>query len=439
MDKKKIAVIGAGPKAIAIAAKAHVLKQQNILDVDITLFDELDVAANWDGANGFTDGNHKLGTAPEKDIGFPYNSIFGREVNREIFRYSWQNYLVDKGRFASYIDRGKIHPFHEEWARYLRWVKTRINSNVLIERVTQINPANDKISLVSVSKGQQHTREFSGVVVTGPGRPIKIGNPSHEWSENIIDGRVFWQRIAVFRELNNGKIAIIGGGETAASIAVCLTQQAPNLSIDIVNRHGTLYTRGESFHENELYTNPDKWVHLDETDRDDFMRRTDRGVFSVESKKIIDHTDKIRVITGNVTHIGHNRKAVAINVYRQNGSTVEYVYDKVIVAVGFDPHSFLDLLPDHLRRRHVEDKNGHKIDLYKYIRKHVDYHFRVPVPLDSYKCINLHMPMLAGLNQGPGFPNLSCLGILSDRVLSAYTENPIEDTWHCRSKVDVNV
>lgn len=26
---------------------------------------------------------------------------------------------------------------------------------------------------------------------------------------------------------------------------------------------------------------------------------------------------------------------------------------------------------------------------------------------------------LAGLNQGPGFPNLSCLGLLSDRVLGA--------------------
>jgi mycobactin lysine-N-oxygenase len=29
------------------------------------------------------------------------------------------------------------------------------------------------------------------------------------------------------------------------------------------------------------------------------------------------------------------------------------------------------------------------------------------------------LPNLAGLNQGPGFPNLSCLGLLSDRVLGA--------------------
>jgi mycobactin lysine-N-oxygenase len=29
----------------------------------------------------------------------------------------------------------------------------------------------------------------------------------------------------------------------------------------------------------------------------------------------------------------------------------------------------------------------------------------------------LHLPVMAGLAQGPGFPNLSCLGLLSDRIL----------------------
>ena len=32
----------------------------------------------------------------------------------------------------------------------------------------------------------------------------------------------------------------------------------------------------------------------------------------------------------------------------------------------------------------------------------------------------LHLPVMAGLAQGPGFPNLSCLGLLSDRVLRRY-------------------
>ncbi len=31
----------------------------------------------------------------------------------------------------------------------------------------------------------------------------------------------------------------------------------------------------------------------------------------------------------------------------------------------------------------------------------------------------LFLPNLSGLNEGPGFPNLSCLGLLSDRILGA--------------------
>jgi mycobactin lysine-N-oxygenase len=39
----------------------------------------------------------------------------------------------------------------------------------------------------------------------------------------------------------------------------------------------------------------------------------------------------------------------------------------------------------------------------------------------------LHLPVLAGPAQGPGFSNLSCLGLLADRVLQPYLthESPL--------------
>jgi mycobactin lysine-N-oxygenase len=39
----------------------------------------------------------------------------------------------------------------------------------------------------------------------------------------------------------------------------------------------------------------------------------------------------------------------------------------------------------------------------------------------------LHLPVLAGLAQGPGFPNLSCLGLLSDRILRRYVPSGLAD------------
>jgi mycobactin lysine-N-oxygenase len=37
----------------------------------------------------------------------------------------------------------------------------------------------------------------------------------------------------------------------------------------------------------------------------------------------------------------------------------------------------------------------------------------------------LHVPVIAGLAQGPGFPNLSCLGLLSDRILRRYVPHQV--------------
>jgi len=34
--------------------------------------------------------------------------------------------------------------------------------------------------------------------------------------------------------------------------------------------------------------------------------------------------------------------------------------------------------------------------------------------------LHLAVPMLAGLAQGPGFPNLTCLGLLSERLLEPF-------------------
>src|SRR5437667_12801149 len=49
----------------------------------------------------------------------------------------------------------------------------------------------------------------------------------------------------------------------------------------------------------------------------------------------------------------------------------------------------------------------------------------------------LHLPLAAGLAQGPGFPNLSCLGLLSDRILRTYVrqEEPAATATGSRERV----
>ena len=72
-----LAVVGAGPKGIAIAAKARVLAAAGLDAPRVVLIDPGPVAGNWTGHQGYTSGLLPLGTPPEKDIGFPYPASWG--------------------------------------------------------------------------------------------------------------------------------------------------------------------------------------------------------------------------------------------------------------------------------------------------------------------------------------------------------------------------
>src|SRR5260370_26173625 len=72
-----LAVVGAGPKGIAIAAKARALAAAGLDAPRVALVDRATVAGNWSGRQGYTSGLQPLGTPPEKDIGFPYADSWG--------------------------------------------------------------------------------------------------------------------------------------------------------------------------------------------------------------------------------------------------------------------------------------------------------------------------------------------------------------------------
>jgi mycobactin lysine-N-oxygenase len=90
-----------------------------------------------------------------------------------------------------------------------------------------------------------------------------------------------------------------------------------------------------------------------------------------------------------------------------------HAFDYVVVAVGFDPLGFVNRLSERARDRlqaaaaaltpgAIEAAVGYDLGI------------RGLTP-------RLHLPMLSGVIQGPGFPNLSCLGLLAERILAAYT------------------
>jgi mycobactin lysine-N-oxygenase len=225
----------------------------------------------------------------------------------------------------------------------------------------------------------------------------------------VLDGRTFWLRPRMAAPGVAQSVCVIGGGETAASVVIGLLKMAHKRStVDVLTSRGVLYSRGESYEENRLFSDPGDWPRLAETHRREFLDRTDRGVFSQQAEATLNASPGFRTLAGRAVHIDAGDRQVVVTI--QYGPERERVaYDLVVVAIGFRARWFEDLLGPQARARLAAALDGDELDR------------RIGVDL-SVTGLDppLHLPVLAGLAQGPGFPNLSCLGLLSDRVLRRY-------------------
>lgn len=415
-----LAIIGAGAKAVAVAAKAAVLREMGFEVADVVAIERSDVAANWRAGGGWTDGRQRLGTSPEKDVGFPYRSTLVADRNAELdermMRFSWQSYLVATDQFVGWIDRGRPAPTHDTWAAYLRWVADEVGLKVVRGEVVQIS--------VDGPRWVLHTNDSSlsadTVMVTGPGQPERSmlsGDP------RVLSIAQFWQRAGQHDRIVAENVAVIGGGETAASMLNELFHHRVS-AITAISPQATLFTRGEGFFENSLFSDPTGWRSLTQAERRDCIARTDRGVFSARVQESLLGDERIKHLRGRVARVVNRDDRIWITLCTDNcGEPQETLhrFDLVIDGSGADPLWFLPLMSPAaldllepgvggpLTGERLEESIGHDLAVVGVTPK-------------------LVLPNLSGVNEGPGFPNLSCLGLLSDRVLGAemgVTEQPI--------------
>ena len=63
-NRKTLACIGAGPRAVSVAALATALRKADVADIEVLLVEKNEVGGNWSGSGGFTDGTYPLDTCP---------------------------------------------------------------------------------------------------------------------------------------------------------------------------------------------------------------------------------------------------------------------------------------------------------------------------------------------------------------------------------------
>lgn len=407
----RLVIVGAGAKAVAVAAKAAALREMGVATPDIVAVESRSVGANWNAAGGWTDGRHRLGTSPEKDVGFPYRSsiVPGRnaELDQLMARVSWQSYLVGRGGFAEWVDRGKPAPTHATWSDYLRWVADTSQLQVIQGEVIRLSLDGQAWAV--------HTRDGclrgDAVMITGPGQPERSVLPGHD---RVLSIAQFWKRIHQNQRIDAERVAVVGGGETAAAILDELLGHRVS-AVTVIAPQATLFTRGESFFENRLFSDPTDWPGLTVAERREVMMRTDRGVFSARVQDSLLADDRIRHLRGRVAHAVAVDGRIRITLHTNHcGERLETVhgFDLVIDGSGADMSWFTALLGQDTR------------DLIEVALTSPVTGERLQHAVDTDLALagvwpKLFLPNLSGLAQGPGFPNLSCLGLLSDRILGA--------------------
>ncbi len=403
-----LAVVGAGAKGIAIAAKARAVAAAGLLAPRVVLVDRGPAAGNWTGDQGYTSGLLPLSTPPEKDIGFPYADSWGAAspaVTAAMTAYSWQRHLIAHDAYADWVDRGRLRPTHRQWSAYLRDVARRARAEVVQAEVTGLEA--DGGEWVLALKDAAALRA-DGVVVTGPGPAVGVpGQPQAH--PRVLDGRSYWLAEHAIAADVAQNACVIGSGETSASVVLSLLRRLhPRSTVDVVASRGVLYSRGESYDENRYFSDPGDWPRLAQSHRREFLKRTDRGVYSLQAEATLNQFRGYRALAGRAVGIDAGDRQVVVTL--EYGSERERVcYDIVGVAIGGEGRWFEGLLGTEARRRLAEAASGGDLET----RIDLDLALAGMSP-------PLHLPLLAGLAQGPGFPNLSCLGLLSDRILRRY-------------------
>jgi mycobactin lysine-N-oxygenase len=427
VGRKTLAVIGAGPKGIAVAVKAKVLEEFGIPVDRVILIEKQGVAAHWSGDFGYTNGKLKLGTSPEKDVVFPLETEVGDAtlnacVQQRLLQFSWTAFLVQTRRYSDWIDRARPVPCHQLWAIYLQWVAEQLAPQVRIiaAEVVQIDLTADgecwKLALCE-SPSVQRLSFLSAdrLMFTGPGKTRMdfIGKHDRSLPPSTYDLESFWDALKTKKFSALGKIAIVGAGENAASALLALSQYAADLQVDIICPKGFISSRGESVYENQVYSQPERigWTRLEISDRINFIERTDRGVFSSHAMTMLNEQNHHRIIAGRVVSLKHNGQALSLKLKYQQ-QIFNRCYDQVILATGFDQISALKSMLTPRSLKALVEAVGAPLSQQKIaLQIEADLSVRGMRPY-------LHLPMLAGLMQGPGFANLSCLGLLSDRVVT---------------------
>lgn len=406
--QQHLVIIGAGPKALAILAKARALHVCGWTVPRITVIEQAEIGAHWTGRHGYTDGTTRLGVSPVKTINYPARSLYGENVAHQVDQFSFENYLKAHGRFERWVDSGMAAIQHRAFAQYLQWIGNSFAEQILFGEVKQIQSSHGQWQITYTTKDTQQlcSLEADGLVVTGPG---EVQNPFHLQydGQRIFDGKRWWLSKQEFEGFN-GRIALIGAGTTAGSLFDTLMPLlGSKAKVDWFTRRGII-TRSENYSNNQVFSLSEYWQRMPQSVRSAFMAATDRGTVETSTHQTMVHyQDQVQVVVAQIQSVQLTEQAVQVS-FEDGLAKKLRSYDRVICCTGFDNLGFLKLFDEHSRQAITDLTEEALTTLIE-----PDLAVRGILP-------KLHLPMLSYANVGIGCSTLGSLAEMADRALLAW-------------------
>lgn len=349
--------IGFGPSniALAIALDEHA-RQHGTLDA---LFLDKQSDYRWHGDT--------LVSQSELQISFLKDLVSLRNPTSP---FSFVNYLHKHGRLVDFINLGTFYPCRMEYNDYLRWVaghfadRCRYGEQVVAVEPIEAGGQVEQLRVVSEDEeGRRRVRRTRSVVVSAGGTP-RFPQPFAHLRDDprVFHHSQYLQRMAT-QPCVDGKpmrIAIIGGGQSAAEAFIDLNDSFASVQVDLILRGSSLKPADDSPFVNEIFSPSftDLIFGQETAERDRLIREYHNTNYSVVDLDLIERIYAIlyrQKVSGNVRHNVRCLCTVdAVNATPQgveltlrdlaSGATVKRSYDAVILATGYERQAHRQLL-----------------------------------------------------------------------------------------------
>ena len=278
-------------------------------------------------------------------------------------RFTFFNYLFENNRLTDFINLQTFFPSRQEIADYIQWAARNVPVDVQYgTSVTSIDTDGDiaVVNTVDADGNTQHYRARAVLLGTGLNPSLPDGLTENDRVSHSVHILPFLEQ---FREHNtttpNKKLAVLGGGQSAAEIAKYLHATFPDSEVHLIHTRYGLTPSDDSPFANRVFDPDavDKW-HAAPVEERERLRAVHAGtnytavdpdllneLFRLTYKERLDGKKRLFIHdTTYVTSITETPDGVQLQLENSMDSTTETLNaDMLICGTGFhesDPREF---------------------------------------------------------------------------------------------------